>query len=95
MCMEQREQSSVRAPQFGNRANPHASTTPRRSLVRSAITLLLKQPPLVDAMQPPYLFSALRQPGISLLMELIAICRARPVWATLPGFFAGAARKLC
>jgi DNA primase len=52
--------------------------TPKRSLVRSAIALLIQQPALVQAMEPPYLFSALRQPGIPLLMELIALCQQRP-----------------
>jgi DNA primase len=58
--------------------NARSPTTPKRSLVRSAIALLLQQPSLVQAMEPGYLFAALRQPGIPLLMELIAICRERP-----------------
>jgi DNA primase len=52
--------------------------TPKRSLVGSAIALLVQQPGLVRAMEPPYLFSALRQRGVSLLMELIALCQQRP-----------------
>ncbi len=51
---------------------------PKRSLVRSAIALLVQQPALVQAMLPPYLFATLRQPGIPLLMELIQIARERP-----------------
>jgi DNA primase len=50
----------------------------KRSLVRTAIALLLQQPSLAQTLEPPYLFSALRQPGIALLMELIAFCRDRP-----------------
>lgn len=52
--------------------------TPRRSLVRSAIALLLQQPSLALALQPPFRFVALRQPGIELLKELIALASARP-----------------
>ncbi len=50
----------------------------KRSLVRTAIALLLQQPGLVQHMTPPYRFSELRQPGVSLLMELIALARSRP-----------------
>ncbi|HEV2607648.1 MAG TPA: DNA primase [Xanthomonadaceae bacterium] len=56
--------------------------TPRRSLVRSAIALLLQEPSLAqDAPWPP-LFAALRQPGIDLLVELIALLRERPQLTT-------------
>jgi DNA primase len=51
---------------------------PKRSLVRTAIAMLVQQPRLVEAMDPPYLFAALRQPGIPLLMELIELARERP-----------------
>jgi len=50
----------------------------RRSLVRSTIALLLHEPALAEAIEPPHLFSALRQPGVSLLVELIALVRSRP-----------------
>jgi len=56
----------------------HGGATPRRSLVRSAITLLLQKPALALQLQPPYRFVALRQPGIELLTELIAVVSARP-----------------
>ena len=52
--------------------------TPRRSLVRGAIALLLQRPALALDLQPPYRFVALRQPGIELLTELIAVVSARP-----------------
>jgi DNA primase len=55
---------------------------PRRSLVRTAIALLVQQPGLVHAMEPPYVFGILRQPGIPLLMELIELVRTRPDVAT-------------
>ncbi|MDH5832698.1 DNA primase [Luteimonas kalidii] len=51
---------------------------PRRSLVRSAIALLLQQPSLALDLPPPYRFVALRQPGIELLTELIALVSIRP-----------------
>jgi len=51
---------------------------PRRSLVRSAISLLLQQPALALDLAPPYRFVALRQPGIELLTELIALVSVRP-----------------
>src|SRR5690606_20924454 len=54
------------------------SNAPRRSLVRSAITLLLQKPQLALDLQPPYRFVALRQPGIELLTELVAMVSARP-----------------
>jgi DNA primase len=51
---------------------------PKISLVRAAIGLLLQQPSLAEAIEPPYLFGILRQPGIPLLMELIELARERP-----------------
>src|SRR5690606_23873042 len=57
---------------------PHAGATPRRSLVRSAIALLLQKPALALELQPPYRFVALRQPGIELLTEMIGVISTRP-----------------
>ena len=51
---------------------------PKISLVRAAIALLVQQPALAEAIEPPYRFGVLRQPGIPLLMELIELARARP-----------------
>jgi DNA primase len=51
---------------------------PKQSLVRSAIIHLLHQPALALALEPPYRFAELRQPGIDLLAELISIVRSRP-----------------
>ena len=48
-----------------------------RTLVRTAVALLLQNPGFAAAIEPPYLFSTLRQPGIPLLVELIALCRER------------------
>jgi DNA primase len=49
----------------------------RRSVVRTMVALLVQQPALVRELEPPYLFGVLRQPGVPLLMELIAACRER------------------
>jgi DNA primase len=51
---------------------------PKRSLVRSAIAVLLQQPSVALALEPPYRFAELRQPGIELLAELVALVRERP-----------------
>jgi len=45
-------------------------------MLATAIALLLQQPALALTAEPPWPFSALRQPGIPLLMELLALCRA-------------------
>jgi DNA primase len=50
----------------------------QRSLVRSAITLLLAQPALADEVEPPYAFLRLDRPGVNLLSELIDVARSRP-----------------
>ena len=56
---------------------------PRRSLVRTAILLLLQRPALALDLPGPYRFTALRQPGIALLVELIAIVHSRPDISTV------------
>ncbi|MFT3790761.1 MAG: DNA primase [Rudaea sp.] len=53
-----------------------------RSLVRIAVALLLQNPGFAADIEPPHTFSALRQPGIPLLVELIALCRERPEIST-------------
>jgi DNA primase len=53
-----------------------------RTLLRAAVSLLVQNPGLVRAIEPPQLFSTLRQPGIALLVELIALCRSRPEIST-------------
>ncbi|CAN5305158.1 DNA primase [soil metagenome] len=65
-------------PLMRKRPPPRGGVAPKRSLVRTAIELLLQQPALVKQMQPPHVFSALRQPGIPLLLELIEVIRERP-----------------
>ncbi len=66
---------TTKSPPPPRRGNQQA---PRRSLVRSVIALLVQQPGLATSLQPPYLFAALRQPGIALLVELIALIQSRP-----------------
>ena len=57
----------------------HANAKPQqRSLVRSAVALLVQSPQLASSIEPPWTFAELRQPGIPLLVELIALCRDRP-----------------
>ncbi len=51
---------------------------PKRSLVRTAVALLLQQPRLAADVMPPYPFAALRQPGVALLIELLDLCASRP-----------------
>ncbi|MDE2258071.1 MAG: DNA primase, partial [Xanthomonadaceae bacterium] len=53
-----------------------------RTLVRTAVALLVQHPGFAAAIQPPTLFSTLRQPGIALLVELIALGRERPEIST-------------
>ncbi len=60
------------------RTRPQPAQTQKRSLVRSAIALLLQQPSLALALEPPCTFNLLRQPGVPLLTELVALVRERP-----------------
>ncbi len=50
----------------------------QRTLVRTVVALLVQHPDFATAIEPPYLFSTLRQPGIPLLVELIGLCRSHP-----------------
>ncbi|MGA9828090.1 MAG: DNA primase, partial [Rhodanobacteraceae bacterium] len=65
-------------PAVGAAARTRPASTPRRSLVRTAVALLVQNPGLAEALQPPWRFAVLRQPGVSLLIELIELCRSRP-----------------
>ncbi len=66
--------------QVGGESPPprSAARPPQRSLVRSTVALLVQSPSLAAAIEPPWTFAELRQPGIPLLVELIALCRDRP-----------------
>ena len=50
----------------------------KRSLVANIITLLLHNPALALAIEPPYAFSELRLPGIDLLIEMLDLIHASP-----------------
>jgi DNA primase len=64
---------------------------PRRTLVRSAIAMLLAQPALAREVTLPYAFAELDKPGIPLLAELLDFLQERPGinTATLLENFAG------
>ncbi|MEO8803756.1 MAG: DNA primase [Rudaea sp.] len=63
-------------------SNRVPARTQERTLVRTSVALLVQHPGFASAIEPPYLFSTLRQPGIPLLVELIALCRDRPEIST-------------
>ncbi len=52
--------------------------THKRSLVRSAIAILLQQPSLAASIENHHDFAGLRLPGVELLLELIELVRQRP-----------------
>ncbi len=58
------------------------AATPKRSLVRSAIAILLQKPSLAAQLAPPYRFAALRQPGVELLTAIVELVRQRPEIST-------------
>ena len=71
----------VEAPVPAN-APKRAARPQERTLVRTAVALIVQNPAFAAAIEPPHLFSTLRQPGIPLLVELIALCRERPEIST-------------
>ncbi|HEX5306104.1 MAG TPA: DNA primase [Dyella sp.] len=80
MAQELEKRSGARA-MFEAPAAQRAVQRPvavQRSLVRSAIALLLAQPALADEVPRPYGFLRLDKPGVELLAELIDQARARP-----------------
>ncbi len=60
----------------------NAAPAQKRSLVRSAIVILLQQPALAQKIAPPFHFAELRQPGVPLLLELIELVHVRPDLST-------------
>jgi len=60
----------------------HSARPPQRSLVRTAVALLVQRPSLAVEIEPPWTFAVLRQPGVPLLVELIRLCRERPAIST-------------
>ncbi|MFC5436255.1 DNA primase [Rhodanobacter umsongensis] len=81
MAQELEKRSGARAMLQGDPAAHRAVQRPvavQRSLVRSAISLLLAQPGLADQVERPYRFLRLDKPGVGLLAELLDIARSRP-----------------
>ena len=81
MAQELEKRSGARAMLQADPATRRAVQRPvavQRSLVRSAISLLLAQPGLADQVEQPYRFLRLDKPGVELLAELLDIARARP-----------------
>ncbi|MEO8810943.1 MAG: DNA primase [Rhodanobacter sp.] len=81
MAQELEKRSGARALLQADPAAHRAVQRPmavQRSLVRSAIALLLTQPGLADQVEKPYQFLHLDKPGVDLLAELLDVARARP-----------------
>jgi DNA primase len=81
MAQELEKRSGARAVLQADPAAHRAVQRPtavQRSLVRSAISLLLAQPGLADQVEKPYRFLRLDKPGVELLAELLDIARSRP-----------------
>ena len=76
--LEKRTGARALPPGSATTSHPVPRPTAHRSLVRSAITLLLAQPGLADQVEKPYAFLALEQPGVAVLAELLDLARARP-----------------
>src|SRR5690242_8615066 len=66
------------APAHAVRRTSSPTDAPRRTLVRSAIAMLLAEPSLAGEAQVPYAFAMLDKPGVPLLLELLDLARARP-----------------
>ncbi|WP_049623660.1 DNA primase [Frateuria defendens] len=81
MAQELERRSGARAvfePAPAARPAAQRPVAVQRSLVRSAIALLLAQPGLAEQVERPYAFLRLDKPGVGLLAELIDLARARP-----------------
>src|SRR5690606_1567138 len=74
--------ATVAAPPAPSRPARAGTPAPKRSLVRSAISLLLQQPALGLQLERPYRFDALRAPGVPLLLELLEVVHQRPEIST-------------
>jgi DNA primase len=73
--------SGTAAPALPVRTTPRApgaDNAPRRTLVRSAIAMLLAEPSLAGEAQAPYMVATLDKPGVPLLLELLDLTLARP-----------------
>ena len=73
-----RDASPPARPLPARSRNSHGVAAPRRSLVRTAIMLLLHQPALAMELEPPFRFASLQQPGVELLLDILAVVFDRP-----------------
>ena len=81
MGQELEKRTGARAlfePDAAARHSVQRPTVVQRSLVRSAIALLLAQPAVAEQVERPYGFLRLEKPGVELLAELIDLARSRP-----------------
>ena len=81
MAQELEKRSGARAVLESDPGTRRAIQRPvavQRSLVRSAIALLLAQPGLADQVDKPYGFLCFDKPGVELLAELLDMARTRP-----------------
>lgn len=81
MAQELEKRSGARAvleAEPGARRAVQRPVAVQRSLVRSAISLLLAQPGMADQIDKPYGFLRLDKPGVELLAELLDLARSRP-----------------
>jgi len=73
------------APQITSlRSIPASRSSTHRTLVRTAIALLIQYPSFSLSVETPYAFSTLQQMGVPLLIELLDFCRNRPEITTGP-----------
>jgi DNA primase len=80
MTQELEKRSGVSTRLQTGPTQPRAVQRPaaaQRSLVRSAIALLLAQPGIADEVTKPYKFLQLDRPGVPLLAELLDLARSR------------------
>ena len=80
MAQELERRTGARAVLAAEAPAPRVAPRPaaQRSLVRSAIALLLAQPGVADQVEKPYRFLRLDKPGVALLAELMDVARSRP-----------------
>lgn len=82
MFAELEKRTGVQAVSTANatpvRKSTPSTNAPKRTLVRSAIAMLLANPALAQDVTLPYAFTGLDKPGISLLIELLDFLQERP-----------------
>ena len=82
MFAELEKRTGVQTAPAANTAHTRISATPtgapKRTLVRSAIAMLLADPALAREVTLPYAFAGLDKPGIQLLTELLDFLQERP-----------------